>query len=158
MKVKVALSECVLRVCVSDLGLSFSTVQGVEMVNSALWGRPWVGENLEDVKIVAQSVGSHQQHSCNKHTHTHGRSLHGWRQRWDLLLLLWIYSVQWVLLPLARMLLYFAFGVCLSCFMLWCPRHIFCVTVENLSIRSAHERCNDHSQQTVKNNGEPNFI
>lgn len=26
-----------------------------------------MGENLEDVKIMAQSVGSHQEHSYNKH-------------------------------------------------------------------------------------------
>lgn len=61
--------ECV-HVCVSHLGLSFPTMQSVEMMNGALRGGPWVGENLEDVKIVAQSVCSHQQHSYNKHTHT----------------------------------------------------------------------------------------
>lgn len=59
------------RACVSDLGLSFSTMQGVEMVNSTLRGRPWVGENLEDVKVVAQRVSGYQQHSYNKHTHSH---------------------------------------------------------------------------------------
>lgn len=55
------------------LGLSFPTMQGVEMMNGALRGRPWVGQNLEDVKIVAKSVGGHQQHSYNKHK-THARS------------------------------------------------------------------------------------
>lgn len=50
--------------CLSDLSLCFSAVQGVEMVNGALWGRPRVGEDLEDVKIVAQGVCSDQQHSC----------------------------------------------------------------------------------------------
>lgn len=66
--------ECV-HVCVSHLGLSFPTMQSVEMMNSALRGGPWVGENLEDVKIVAQSVCSHQQHSYNKHTHTQSSAL-----------------------------------------------------------------------------------
>lgn len=118
--------------CVSDLGLGLSTMQGVEMVNSALWGRPWVGENLEHVKIVAQSVGSHQQHSCNKHTHTHDRSLHGWRQRWGRLLLPCTYSIRWVLLPFTRMSLYFAFGVCLSCFMLMSRTFFLCYCWESL--------------------------
>lgn len=26
-----------------------------------------MGEDLEDVEIVSEGVGSHQQHSCNKH-------------------------------------------------------------------------------------------
>lgn len=45
-------------------------MQGVEMVNGALWGRPRVGEDLENVKIVAQGVRRDQQHSCKKDTNS----------------------------------------------------------------------------------------
>lgn len=57
-----------IHLCLSDLSLRFSPVQGVEMVNGALRGRPRVGEDLEDVKIMAQGVSSDQQHSCREDT------------------------------------------------------------------------------------------
>lgn len=50
---------------ITDLGLGFSTVQCVQVVNSTLWRRPRMSEDLEDVKIVAQRVSSDQQHTCS---------------------------------------------------------------------------------------------
>lgn len=51
---------------ISNLGFSLAAMQCIKMVNGTLGGRPRVGEDLEDMEIVAQSVGSHQQHSCKE--------------------------------------------------------------------------------------------
>lgn len=42
-------------------------MQRIEMVNGTLRRCPRVGEDLEDVKVVSQGVGSYQQHSYKGH-------------------------------------------------------------------------------------------
>lgn len=52
---------------VSDLGFGLPTMQRIEMVNGTLRRCPRVGEDLEDVKVMSQGVGSYQQHSYKEH-------------------------------------------------------------------------------------------
>ena len=80
-------SECVcLCVCEKEGGRDFGSAawieqsathhstcgtseQSVEVVNSCLWGEPWVGQNVEHMEVVPLSTGSHQQITTVKSHH-----------------------------------------------------------------------------------------